>query len=392
MIADRLFAFADHFVPKDVIDPEELRVLRTAVLLGWLGFAFTGVFGPIYWYLESPISGALIVALNLLLLWSIFAIRRGTSVSMILHVSTALAWLMSFVVAWRTGGFTSPALVWNFVYPLTTYLIRGRRASAFWSTACVLQILFFYVAELGGLSFNQAASEGALRVLRLSGYAGLVGTMLALIALIERIRATSADALVQASRVLEAERILQDMHDGVGNQLLGLLMELRHGQVPTSRLVAGLQGALDDLRLIVDSLDSSERSLEVALAELRAMLEPRCQSGAVRLRWSVSLPSQLVLSAATTLQLLRMLHELVSNATKHARTESIDVVVRAAEDVPGFLDVSVRDFGVGFDAEAPPRSGRGLNNIRQRARRMRASVSFTRATPGTHVLVRIPAE
>jgi signal transduction histidine kinase len=388
MISERLFAFADRFLPTQPRDPEQVRLLRMGVLLGWLAVVFTGVFGPLYWLLESAWSGATIVVVNQSILWSIFAIKRGVSIHRVQHITTATTWAMTFVVAWRTGGFISPALVWNFIPPLTTYLISGSRASAFWSAVCALQIVFFYVAELLGVTFLQELSPGVLSLLRMSGYAGFVGAMLTLIALVEGVRSASLATLAQASRVLEAERILQDMHDGVGNQLLGLLMDVRSGRINQTQISRGLENCLDDLRLIVDSLDSSERSIETGIAEMRARFEPRCQSLGIALQWDVNIASELPFSADTSLQLLRALQELISNAIKHSHATRIHVEIKPPLGAPHELELKVSDDGVGFDAEQPPRVGRGLRSLRTRAARLKGQLALRRTDPGTQAVLR----
>jgi signal transduction histidine kinase len=83
--------------------------------------------------------------------------------------------------------------------------------------------------------------------------------------------------------------------------------------------------------------------------------------------------------------LLATLQEALSNVVRHARASSVDVEVRASDE----LELRVRDDGVGLgDA---PASGQGLRNMRQRVEELGGNLLFTRAEPsGTQLSWRVP--
>ena len=194
-------------------------------------------------------------ALAIALLFVPAGIRRGFSLTILGNVFTAATWLITFVVALRTGGFQSPALVWAFIHPITTYVACGKRSAQVWAALSVTQVSAFYVFDQLGMQSADDLKASTLTVLRLAGFIGCILTNTSLIAVIETVRRASQAAQDEANRTLERERILGDMHDGIGSQLLGLILQVRAKRIDDERLVHSLCSCLEDVRLIVDSLD-----------------------------------------------------------------------------------------------------------------------------------------
>lgn len=184
----------------------------------------------------------------------------------------------------------------------------------------------------------------------------------------------------------ERQRIVRDMHDGVGGSLLGLQMQLRHGDPPRERIEQAVASSLADLRLMVDALDQPEATLSEALLGFERRLREQLQGAGIALVFEVSLDdADLALGTRATLHLLRLLQEAVSNACRHARARTIAVRVRRAG---AGLELAVEDDGVGIDPQAAP--GRGLAGMRARAAEIGAGIEIERAAPGTRVRVVLP--
>lgn len=185
----------------------------------------------------------------------------------------------------------------------------------------------------------------------------------------------------------ERQRIVRDMHDGIGGQLLGLILQVRARTLKPPAIEAALQGSLDDLRLIVDSLDSAEDSLKAALEALQYRLRGQVEAAGCALVVEDDLEdSRFRPGPQVTLQVLRIVQEAVTNALRHARPRTI--LLRSFEDGEGFVQVVVQDDGTGFAGE--PKGGRGLASMRARAAGLRGEIAIENAASGVTVRLRLP--
>lgn len=191
----------------------------------------------------------------------------------------------------------------------------------------------------------------------------------------------------------ERERIMRDMHDGVGGHLVSLLAGLENRATPPEALAARLREALEDLRLMIHSLDNADEDLDVALATVRPKLESLLSEGGITLDWKVAGPGGGVrLGPGAVLQLMRILQEAVTNALKHSGADRVTVTLERIADADGAAArLSVHDNGRGLAARRP--GGRGLDNIRHRARTAGGRADIRRSKSGTivEVLISVPA-
>ena len=190
----------------------------------------------------------------------------------------------------------------------------------------------------------------------------------------------------------ERERITRDIHDGLGGHLVSTLAMVEGGDdFARDDVAEALRGALDDLRLVIDSLDPAEEDLLAVLAAVRTRLEPRLKRRGVRFDWQVrDLPSAPALGPAGLLRALRIVQETITNVIKHAGASTITVRTGEAPDPDGrpSVFVSVRDDGRGFD---PARAeGRGLVNMARRAIELGGRVVVDTGAAGTTVTLWLP--
>lgn len=180
----------------------------------------------------------------------------------------------------------------------------------------------------------------------------------------------------------ERRRIMQDMHDGVGSQLLSTLLLVERGAASRDDMVALLRECLDDMRLVIDSLSPEVPDLLPVFGSLRFRMEPRLAAMGLVSRWIFgTLPESLVLAPHDALQILRIVQEALTNVVKHARAQQVTVHLNC---VAGILTVLIADDGVGFDP-AGHSAGRGLLNMRSRATRIGADLRLMQGMPGTIV-------
>jgi signal transduction histidine kinase len=173
----------------------------------------------------------------------------------------------------------------------------------------------------------------------------------------------------------------------VGGHLLNLMVRGRNNQLQGPDLVRGLESCLNDLRLIVGSLDAEERSLEVSMAELKHRTQVHCESAGVELVWDSASAEGIQLSMEHTLSLLRAVQEMLTNALRHSGARRIEVRLQTTAL---HASISVRDDGVGFDFNHVEMSGRGLSNLKMRARDLGGRLSFSPALPGSRVSLEFP--
>jgi signal transduction histidine kinase len=194
--------------------------------------------------------------------------------------------------------------------------------------------------------------------------------------------------VVERARVLadERERIMREMHDGLGSHLVSTLALLEADDVPRRAVDSAVRAALADLRLMVDALVPLDGDLLGALALVRARMQPQLEAAGIRVEWQVSdLPPMPDLGPPQVLQILRVVQEAVTNVVKHASARTI--TVRTAEGPEGVV-VTIADDGCGLGPTVRP--GRGLHHMRQRAAAIGALLEVASEARGTCVRLRLP--
>ncbi|RZJ19902.1 MAG: histidine kinase, partial [Haliea sp.] len=129
-----------------------------------------------------------------------------------------------------------------------------------------------------------------------------------------KLRAIEHEQILNAER----QRLMQDMHDGLGSSLMGALKAVEHGH--DQNLAEVLRACIDDLKLAIDSLEPVQADLLLLLATLRFRLGTRLEQAGVRLHWDVEdVPPLAWLDPRSALHILRILQEILGNAVKHSQ-------------------------------------------------------------------------
>lgn len=190
----------------------------------------------------------------------------------------------------------------------------------------------------------------------------------------------------------ERQRLVMDMHDGIGGQLMSLLAMAHRNQVPQAELIESLQVAMDDLRIIMDSLDFEVTDLRVALASLCGRLSQRAQSCSLKLEYdAVQWAEPIVVGPQTTTHLCRIVQEAISNVFKHAGATVVRVHLRLSSASPheATAELSIQDNGCGIK-EVTATTGRGMRNIQKRAKNIGGELTVTTDQAGTTLVIRFP--
>jgi signal transduction histidine kinase len=198
------------------------------------------------------------------------------------------------------------------------------------------------------------------------------------------LRATSDLLLTSERKALlaaERQRILMDLHDGVGGHLINALSWLRRAPAPDPLLRSVLEEAQTDLGLMVDSLDNPG-DVVTLLAALRSRLDPVLERQGISFDWQIVEEPRLPTPGPTAnINLLRIVQEFVSNTVKHADARCI--VVRT-----GAAHLSLSDDGVGYDLSGPQADGhrgQGIASMHRRAAAIGARVDMQSGPSGTRM-------
>ena len=227
----------------------------------------------------------------------------------------------------------------------------------------------------------------------------------------------------------ERDRILREMHDGLGGRLVAALaltaqvtrqagvpavpadapggtaappLDCAALEEPLRELKMTLDDCLVELRLALDSLETERRPLVEALGELRFRVEPTLRAAGVRLVWQVAdAASEAELPASETLHVLRIVREALTNVIKHAHASVAWLRLEARAD--GGLVLAVVDNGLrqrASEEQSPlplfvPKTvvhgGRGLANMERRARSLGGTLESGPHPEGWAVTLTLPA-
>jgi signal transduction histidine kinase len=201
---------------------------------------------------------------------------------------------------------------------------------------------------------------------------------------------------LQTAREDERNRLARDLHDELGALLTSAKLDAARiksrlgSSAPEAserlqNLVGTLNSGIELKRRIIEDLRPSalgHLGLAVALDILGREFSER--SG-VKFHGNFE---SVKLTESAQLAVYRLVQEAITNITKHAKTQQVWVSLGEQD---GFVAVSIRDDGVGFDTAVAPASAYGLLGMRYRIKAERGSmrlVSFP--GQGTLIEVRLP--
>jgi len=192
----------------------------------------------------------------------------------------------------------------------------------------------------------------------------------------------------------EKENILKDLHDGIGGITtnIKLLAELAQKQDEPSSVKRSLstiadlsQESLSEIRSFIQSLDAKELTWQAIAAEFRSLgssiVVPHGITFSLDVRFGEATGGP---TSSVSMNLFRIYKESLANIIKHAKASAVDVHFSVEG---GRVSLEVRDNGVGLDGKRA--SGRGLVNMKNRAREMDGELAVT-TDKGTRVHLDFP--
>jgi len=184
----------------------------------------------------------------------------------------------------------------------------------------------------------------------------------------------------------ERQRIMLDLHDGIGGQLVNTLAYMENSGHTDRILQNAIEDALRDMGLMIDSLHLEDDIPEM-LGMIRNRLEPLLERHKAQFEWKVDGETRLDdQTPSDVLALMRIVQEAIPNAVKHS---SATVITVESDD----RAIGIADNGVGFDVSRVGKtstsdSGFGLRGMRQRAAAIGIDLDIRSSDFGTSVHLR----
>lgn len=202
--------------------------------------------------------------------------------------------------------------------------------------------------------------------------------------------------LAHAAVADERRRIAQDIHDGVGSQLVGLIASLNPELPAHRRILLGLESCLLDLKTTVDNVDStddSDTNIFDALGRLRYRFQPSLSRVGIRMHWKVDVAGPLIsVKPSQLVHIVRIAQECLANVLLHSEAKVVQVkCCYEAEPVARML-LEILDNGKGIAKRLPEENlGKGLTGMQERAQRIGANLHIgTRLGTGTRIRLYLP--
>ena len=195
----------------------------------------------------------------------------------------------------------------------------------------------------------------------------------------------------------ERLQLAQDLHDGLGGQIVRSIMRIEQNAEPPSkeRYLSMLKLLRDDLRQVVDTDGSIGASTPATpqewLIPLRYRFVSLFDDLGIDSHWHTPSHWHSPPSALQCMVLQRVAQEALTNVVKHSRARMVRVSLRYegvdSDTHPATLVLRIEDDGIGFDAPAALHSGLGIGMSSMHARMERQAGRLeVRSRPGQTVI------
>jgi hypothetical protein len=179
---------------------------------------------------------------------------------------------------------------------------------------------------------------------------------------------------------IERQRLAREVHDNIGSMLVTLNMyadslltdiSAEAKQEFSKKIGEVARQAVDEVRTLSHRLDATELrffGLAKAIHDLVAMINTSALLKAeAQVNITGALPNDI------SLNVYRIMQELVNNSLKHARATRVHIHI--TEVNREYLSVLYEDNGIGFD-QAQTHAGMGLQNIRARIEKLQGRLTI----------------
>jgi PAS domain S-box-containing protein len=209
--------------------------------------------------------------------------------------------------------------------------------------------------------------------------------------------ATLSQRLIEAQES-ERSRLARELHDDINQRLalLNMRLDALSRAVPDSAAEGKqrVEEARQDVMSLVTDVGALSRRLHPSRLEYlgiakaaAALCREISNQQSVEVRFDAeSVPEGV--SRPIALCLYRVLQEALQNAIKHSGSRTVDVSLRGGAD---HIELTIHDFGVGFDVEATRDRGLGLTSMNERLKAVAGQlVVASQPQHGTAIRARVP--
>jgi len=196
----------------------------------------------------------------------------------------------------------------------------------------------------------------------------------------------------------ERHRLAQDLHDSITQKLYGLVtlteavkLGLESGaQVDENRMVERIsenaRQALREMRLFLFELEPVDIERDGLVSTIQQRLASVEGRSGIQARMIAD--SEILLSVEKETEIYYIVEEALNNILKHANAKSVLVRLKQRKESM-FLEIV--DNGCGFDSDNVKFGGKGLGNIKERAKRIKGKLKIASSLEhGTKITLVVP--
>ena len=196
----------------------------------------------------------------------------------------------------------------------------------------------------------------------------------------------------------EREKIARDLHDGVGQSLVALKINLGlikskskdEAQIcQMDKTIRLADSTIEEIRNVIYNLKPVELNRDGLFISIRHLCDKLKEISGIEFYCDIEsdLPEW---NETEKLNIYRIVQECLTNVIKHSEATKVDIHLYSTDDE--IFVVCVTDNGVGFES-ANVHSGFGLRTIQERAAVLNAKIKIvSRPGQGTSMILEVPYE
>jgi PAS domain S-box-containing protein len=204
---------------------------------------------------------------------------------------------------------------------------------------------------------------------------------------LKRVEEELKQMMTQVIRIQEEERkrISRELHDGIGQSMFSLLIQLDQiiagqGDTELEKLRRSISNVMEEVRSLAWELRPSVLDDLGVVPAIRTYIDNFTQHFAIHVHFESNLRKRLGVQVETTIY--RIIQEALTNISKYANVSEAEVILTENETE---VEVQIKDKGVGFLRDHS-KKGVGLFSMEERARGIGGSLKVI-STPGQGTLV-----